>query len=105
MADTLTFGLSAGISADLRRVFAGYPEIDQVLIFGSRAKGGFRSGSDIDLAVVAPTMSENRFTRLWDELDALPILFRMDVLHWDTLKNERLRQKICGEGKVFFGGG
>lgn len=102
MADTLTFGLSSAIIADLHRVFAAYPEVEQVLIFGSRAKGNFRSGSDIDLAVLASRVSEARFTQLWNELDALPILFKMDVLHWNSLGNERLKNKIREEGKVFF---
>lgn len=102
MDDPLIFGLSSAILSDLRRVFAAYPEIEQVLIFGSRAKGSFRDGSDIDLAVFAPTMSKAAFTRLWNELDALPILFKMDVLHWDALNNERLKNKICAEGQALF---
>lgn len=102
MAAPLNFGLSADILSDLQRVFAAYPEIEQVLIFGSRAKGTFRDGSDIDLAVFAPTLSEARFTRLWNELDTLPILFKMDVLHWNSLENLRLKDKIVGEGKELF---
>lgn len=98
----LTFGLSDRILGDLRRVFSAYPEIERVLIFGSRAKGTFKDGSDIDLAVFAPTMSEQCFTRLWNELDGLPLLFRMDVLHWDKLANERLKSKVSGEGKVLY---
>lgn len=98
----LTFGLSDSILGDLRRVFSAYPEIERVLIFGSRAKGVFKDGSDIDLAVFAPTMSDQRFTLLWGELDGLPLLFKMDVLHWDKLGNERLKSKIPGEGKVLY---
>ena len=98
----LTFGLSDSILGDLRRVFSSYPEIERVLIFGSRAKCSFRDGSDIDLAVFAPTMSEQRFTRLWSELDSLTLVFKMDVLHWDRLGNERLKSKIPGEGKVLY---
>ncbi|MBI4937549.1 MAG: nucleotidyltransferase domain-containing protein [Nitrosomonadales bacterium] len=98
----LTFGLSDSILGDLRRVFSAYPEIERVLIFGSRAKGAFKDGSDIDLAVFAPTMSDQRFTRLWGELDGLPLVFKMDVLHWNKLGNERLKSKIPNEGKVLY---
>lgn len=96
------FGLSDRILDDLRGVFAAYPEIEQVLVFGSRAKGTFKDGSDIDLAVFALTMSEPRFTELWNKLDALPLVFKMDVLHWNTLGNERLQDKISNEGKVLY---
>ncbi|PIQ34434.1 MAG: DNA polymerase subunit beta [Zetaproteobacteria bacterium CG_4_9_14_3_um_filter_49_83] len=101
-SNQLTFGLSDSILGDLRRVFSAYPEIEQVLIFGSRAKGAFKDGSDIDLAVIASAMSDQRFTQLWNELDGLPLVFKMDVLHWDRLGNERLKNKIPGEGKVLY---
>jgi len=58
-SNQLTFGLSDSILGDLRRVFSAYPEIEQVLIFGSRAKGAFKDGSDIDLAVIASAMSDH----------------------------------------------
>ena len=102
MVAVAEFGLSAAILDDLRRGFSAYPEIERVLIFSSRAKGGFRDGSDIDLAVFAPAMSAERFTRLWNELDALPLLFKLDVLHWDRLDNLRLKEKVLAEGKIFF---
>jgi predicted nucleotidyltransferase len=54
-----------------------------VLIFGSRAKGGFRDGSDIDLAVFAPSMVDSRFTQLWQAIDDLPLVFNVDLLNWD----------------------
>ncbi len=98
----MKFGLSDAVYEDLAQVFAGYPEIARVLVFGSRAKGTFRDGSDIDLAVFAPEMSAERFTQMWMELDALPIIFKMDVLHWDSLSNARLKDKILHEGREFY---
>jgi len=98
----LNTGLSDSILDDLRRVFAAYPEIEQVLIFGSRANGTFKDGSDIDLAVLAPTMSAARFTQLWNALDVLPLVFKMDVLHWDTLGNQLLKDKIPATGKLIY---
>lgn len=101
-SSTLDTGLSDLILDDLRRVFAAYPEIEQVLIFGSRAKGTYKDGSDIDLAVFAQTMSEPRFTKLWNELDALHLVFKMDVLHWDRLGNQRLKDRIPVGGKLLY---
>jgi proline iminopeptidase len=98
----LNTGLSAKICGDLCRVFAAYPEIERVLIFGSRANGTFKDGSDIDLAVFAPTMGESRFNQLWNALDALPLVFKMDVLHWDTLGNPHLKEKIAVSGQLFY---
>jgi len=98
----MTFGLSERIQADLSRVFKRYPGIERVLIFGSRAKGGAWPGSDIDLAAVAPQMSDTEFARLWDEIEDLPLVFKVDLLHWDRLANQRLKDKIPREGCLFY---
>ena len=93
---SLTFGLSERIRADFIRVFARYPGIERVLIFGSRANGRERAGSDIDLAVIAPRMSDQEFVRLWNEIDDLPLVFKVDLLHWDSLANARLKDRLRG---------
>jgi proline iminopeptidase len=83
-------------------VFDGFPEIEHVLIFGSRGKGGFRDGSDIDFAVFAPSMVDSRFTQLWQAIDNLPLVFKVDLLNWDRLANNALRERIVLEGRPFF---
>lgn len=98
----LCFGLSSDIINTLEGVFSQYPEIERVLIFGSRANGNFKDGSDIDLAILAPTLSDSRFAQLWNQLDELPIVFKMDILHWDRLANQHLRTKVLDEGRVLF---
>jgi proline iminopeptidase len=47
-------------------------------------------------------MSSQRFTQLWGDIDALPILFKIDLLHWDRLTNEPLKEKILTRGHRFF---
>lgn len=103
MANTVNpFGLSASVISDLHHCFSQYPSIEKVLIFGSRAKGNYRDGADIDLAVMAPAMANTEFTCLWNALDALPLVFKLDTLHWNRLENERLKHKILAEGKCFY---
>ncbi len=100
--NSLIYGLSPAIIEDLRQVFSHYPEVHQVLIFGSRAKGNFKDGSDIDLAVIAPSMNDSTFTRLWHEIDALPLVFKVDLLHWDRLSNTKLKQNAQCSGRQLF---
>ncbi len=98
----LIFGLAARHYADFQAIFSRYPQIQKVLIFGSRAKGIARSGSDFDLAVFAPDLSDGDFSRLWNEVDALPVVFKIDLLHWDRLPSSPLKEKIVAEGKLFY---
>lgn len=95
---TLSFGLSTEILDALRLVFSQFSEIDRVLIYGSRARGDFRSGSDIDLAVVAPAMTPSDFSRLWMVLDDLPIIFRLDVSLWHETTDQQLKNNMLADG-------
>jgi proline iminopeptidase len=98
-AASANFGLSPAIVNSLREVFARYSHIEQVVIFGSRAKDTARPASDIDIAVFGSTLSAQEFTQLWGELDSLPLVFKLDVVHWESLDNENLKKKILQEGK------
>lgn len=96
------FGLSAQIVNSLCDVFTAFSEIDSVLIYGSRATGHFRNHSDIDLAVLAPSMTERDFSRLWNALDDLPILFKLDVVHFEQVTNPALKNNILAHGKTLY---
>lgn len=99
MAEPLTFGLSENILNDIRRVVTSRPGVDDALLYGSRARGTARPDSDIDIAIVAPGMTDADFATLWSQLDDLPIVYKMDVLHWDRLQNTRLKEIVRQEGK------
>lgn len=102
MEDELIFGLAVRHYRDLARVFGGYSHIERVLIFGSRAKGTEKPYSDIDLAVIAPEMDEAEFSRLLSELEGIELVFTLDVLHLDTLNQQKLRESILAHGKPFY---
>lgn len=96
--DQRDIGLSKTLQEWLRDTFAQFPQVERVLVYGSRATGRYRPQSDIDLAVVAPTMSLREFSRLWTALDQLPILFRLDVSLWHTVTNPALQQAMLEDG-------
>ena len=100
--ERLIFGLAERHYDEMARVFRRYPQIEKVLIFGSRAKGTEKPWSDFDLAVVAPTLSDRDFSNLWNEIDDLPIVFKLDLLHWDRLGQTPLKNKIVQEGRRFY---
>jgi len=100
--DTLIFGLARRHYRDIEHVFRRYPHVEKVLIFGSRAKGTDKPYSDIDLAVVAPQMDDQEFSRLWNELEALELVFKLDVLHFDKLCQQNLKKSITTHGLDFY---
>ncbi|WP_171035116.1 hypothetical protein [Limnobacter alexandrii] len=54
------------------------------------------------MAVLAPTMTESAFTALWNEVDSLPLVFKVDCIHFEQLENAALKQKILDSGVKFY---
>ena len=71
MPNSLRFGLTEVTIKALHSVFQKYPSIEKVVVYGSRAKGNFKPGSDIDLTVVAPGMSLTELLQIENEIDDL----------------------------------
>jgi len=76
-----------------------YPEIEQVILFGSWALGNAKSGSDIDLALSGREMESKTvaaFHSYLEEETTIPHFF--DVIHLETIVNIELRQHILENG-------
>lgn len=88
-----TLGLSAREVELLNSVFCRHPEITEVRLFGSRAKGSHRINSDIDLAVWGD-VSPLRAQAIVAELDELPLPYRYDLQPYDSIQFPPLRDHI-----------
>jgi predicted nucleotidyltransferase len=93
------FGLSTETLAAIQACLAQYPHITWAKIYGSRAKGNYQRGSDIDLAFSSPTDCS---AELLTALDDLPTPYLFDVTHYESLKHEGLKEHIARVGVVFY---
>lgn len=78
----------------LQATLARFPEVRRAWVFGSRAAGRARRASDIDLAIEAPALAPARWHDLVEALEQAPVIYRLDVIHLDTLDDPVLRQAI-----------
>ena len=78
----MKFGLSDTVIKELQDVFRHYENIEKVLIFGSRSKGNYRAGSDIDLAVIGKGIDYNQLLSILCEIDDLELLYSVDLLDY-----------------------
>ena len=63
------------------------------------AQGTF---ADVDMAIFAPELSFEEFLRLRAALDDLPILFKLDTVHFDTIGTPDFKESILKEGIPFY---
>lgn len=94
-------GLPAHAAARMRSVFASHPAVEQVTLFGSRAKGNAKRGSDIDLAVTGSCSDSELGSMVW-ELDDLLLPWEIDLVALDQIRNQALREHIERVGQPFY---
>jgi len=83
--------------------FNNFPQIQKVILFGSRAMGNFKQGSDIDLAIFGKNIDFEITSRLHALLNEdLPIPYFVDVVNFNSIKEEDLKKHILNEGVIFF---
>ena len=100
MSDT-RFGLPEKAIEKMSAVFAHYPEVDRVVLYGSRAKGNFKVGSDIDLTLIGKNLNLETQFSIENELDDLLLPWIIDLSIYSHIKNEDLLKHIDQVGKTF----
>ena len=94
------FGLDEATALLFRNYFAAQPDITQVKIYGSRANGTFKRGSDIDFAIY--TKKPDILGRIMTEIDYLPTIYRCDVTDYSSITHAPLKAHIDEFGKIFY---
>jgi predicted nucleotidyltransferase len=88
-------GLPERTLAEIEGVLQRFPQIRWLKLYGSRALGRQRPGSDIDLAFSRPGDCSAALAAAFVER---PTPYRVDVTHWESLEHEGLRQHIATVG-------
>ena len=98
----MNYGLSEATIARIQGVLARFVEVDKAVLYGSRAKGNYRAGSDIDLTLYGPALSFDQLGRIANELDDLLLPYTIDLSIFGQLGDSELREHIERAGKVFY---
>lgn len=71
------------------------PEVDEVILFGSRAKGNYKNGSDVDLAIKGSNLSHATIRNISYELNEETLMpYTFDVVNYHLIKNVNLTEHI-----------
>ena len=98
----MNFGLTNLTIQSITSVFIKHAEIEEVVIYGSRAKGNFREGSDIDLTLIGQGLSPDLLSTVLQEIDDLNTPYLFDISIFSSLKSPELEEHIKRVGKRFY---
>ncbi len=99
------FGLSASVIDKIYGVLVRHPKVQRAVIYGSRAKGNYKPGSDIDLTLFAAEGEEidyHEVADILDEVDDLLLPYTLDLSAFEQLNHEKLKEHIERVGQVFY---
>lgn len=96
------FGLSAETIEKLRDIFHKHTNIERVILYGSRAKGNFRNGSDIDLTLIGDQISFEEYLAIEVEIDDLLLPYMVDLSLRHMITNQALLEHIDRCGHEFY---
>lgn len=99
----MRFGLSEATIGQICQVFERYPQISQAILYGSRAIGDYRNGSDIDLTLRGDSdLTRQMLAKIANELDGLYIPYTVDLSAYHELNDPNLSQQIEEVGLLFY---
>ncbi len=102
MKQQTDYGLSNTEIKDIIQVLKKNKKIKKVVLFGSRAKGTFKNGSDIDLALIGNDLSLNDVLDLSVEIEYLFLPYRFDFVIYNTITEPALLDHIDKFGVMLF---
>ena len=101
-SSTTHYGLSPQALHAMFSVFKQYDKIERIMLYGSRAKGNYRSGSDIDLCLEGELLTLRDLLAIENQLDDLLLPWKMDVSLKHMIDNPDLLEHIEQVGLVLF---
>lgn len=96
------FGLKSEHVKAIQQIFVFCRGIEKAIIYGSRAKGNYKHGSDIDLTLIAPDLKLSDLLNLEVELDELLLPYKIDLSLYHQIENKDLLEHIERVGIVFY---
>lgn len=96
------FGLKPSEIDSIIATLRSHPEVEEAIIYGSRAMGNFKPGSDVDLALKGKANQDTAIAISIELNERLPLPYKFDVLAYSSLTNQALKQHIDQYGKIFY---
>ena len=96
-------GLQARDWESIEAILSQHPEVEEAIVFGSRAKGNYSTGSDVDIALKGETLDPRIISSIAYQLnEETNMPYRFDVVNYHTVQSESLLHHVDRVGIIVF---
>ena len=90
----MSFGLKTADLEKINSVLKQYSEIKEVILYGSRAKGTYKRGSDIDLTLKGEELDLEDLLNIENLIEDLLLPYKVDLSLYHKIENQDLIDHI-----------
>ena len=99
----MKYGLSEQTLQKIHDVFVRYPQVEEAVLYGSRARGDYKNGSDIDLTLRGgDTLTHTILSQIANDLDDQLLPYTIDLSIFKNIRNSDMVEQIERVGVVFY---
>ena len=98
----MKYGLSESTIQKICAVLSRHPRVEKAILYGSRAKGNYKNGSDIDLTLHGAELTLNLIYRILDDLDELLLPYTIDLSAFKNIGDPDVIEHIQCVGVTFY---
>lgn len=99
----MDFGLKELDLEYIIKTIKSFSEIEKAAIFGSRAKGNYKPGSDIDIAIYGEKITFDILSKLHSVLEEQsPMPYFFDIVDYTHLNHKELKEHIERVGCIIY---
>lgn len=98
----MKYGLKEDNIKDITNIFLKHSKVKKAILYGSRAKGNFRTGSDIDVTLVGENLNLKELNKISLDLDELYLPYSFDISIFEKIQNKELIEHINRVGIIIY---
>ena len=98
----MIYGLKDTVVKKIQQILSDYPDVHKAILYGSRAIGNYKSGSDIDLTLEGAALTLKQLNAIANELDDLLLPYELDLSIYHQIDNPDLLEHIKRVGVAFY---
>ncbi len=95
----MKYGLSPNVIKQITEVISQFPQVEETIIYGSRAKGNYKPSSDVDLTLKGTDLTLQQLNKVAIMLDDLLLPQKFDISIYQHISNPDLLDHIARVGQ------